>query len=177
MFYLRLPEDLVGARFGASKHFEFLSNLGLLLLEAAHESVEHHLDPQSGRASRLIKSDRSWLPLNFLLFLLVSCRCLSGHCSLTIPAKAIWLEQEVTFCKTDTKGVCACPVLLHYFISPKVVGGRSEYKRLSFIGPTLGDTLSQVVTLIWRPADILCQHSLLLSPRNRSQAQKLQNIS
>ena len=174
---LRLPEDLVGDRFWVSEHFKFLSKslwLLHLLLQTAHKCVKHHLEPQSVRAASrfdkiLVSVKLSYFSPSFVS-LLVGALLFSNSCkSKLIGSRSIWklfAKAQKAGQTTDTKGVCACNVFLHYFISPKVRGGRSEYKRLSFIGSTLGevseggDTLLRVVTLIWRPADILCQHSL-----------------
>ena len=62
------------------------------------------------------------LPLNFLLFVLVSCCCSSGHCSLTIPAKVSWSEEKVfgnflqndRHRQTEKVSVCACAAFLHF---------------------------------------------------------------
>ena len=62
------------------------------------------------------------LPLNFLLFVLVSCCCSSGHCSLTIPAKVSWSEEKVfgnflqndRHRQTEKVSVCAWAAFLHF---------------------------------------------------------------
>ena len=78
---LRSSEDVVWEslwRFG-----EDLLHCFLLLHCSAHQRVEHHLE--------------CWtlgLPSQFLLFVLLSCRYLSGHCSLAIPAKEVDSDKK-----------------------------------------------------------------------------------
>ena len=131
---LRLPEDLVCDRFWASEDFKFLSKLWLLrLLQPAHKCVKHHLDRQSSQTSRLIKSAllasvklSSFCPC--FVSLLVWALLFNNSCkSKLIGARSIWkLFAKWRTGRHRKKVFVHGMALLHYFIRPKVGGGRSE---------------------------------------------------